>query len=332
MRVREIVDKKEWRDPEREFLQSWDYGEFLKSTGRNILRLQFGEGERPQQLKCIINKTRPGIKSVYIPRVEIKDGALQHILDYFKKQKFAFVRIEPTNEPEGTNYKSSTVQNRQVHNTWILDIDKTEDELTERMHSKTRYNIRLAERRGVGINHDKDLELFWKLNTITTQRNQYKSHPKNYCEKLLKLDNIYQINALYQEVPVASAVVLKYNDTIFYFFGASSNKHRNTMAPYLVQWEIIKLAQRLGCKYYDFWGMAPRAEKGSEKTSCYHGFCWKADHALTGVSRFKAGFSGELKSYPDAKEFILSPFKYKLFNLIQKAKKNRGIVGHPINK
>lgn len=331
MQGREVLNKTDWRDPPKEFLQSWDYGEFLKSTGRKILRLQFGE-EQNLQTQCIINNSRFGIKFIYIPRVEIKEKYLQGILDHFKKEKFAFVRIEPTNNITDPDYTSRIVQNRQVHNTWILDISKPEQALTEQMHSKTRYNIRLAERKGVEINYNKDLDLFWELNNITTLRNRYKSHPKDYCKKLLELENVYQINAIYSDMPVASAVVLRYNDTAFYFLGASSNEHRNTMAPYLVQWEIIKLAQKIGCSYYDFWGMAPKAQKDNNKTSCYHNFCWQANHPLTGVARFKVGFSGELKQYPDAREFVLDPFKYRLFNLIQMARKNKGIVGHPIDR
>jgi len=302
----------------------------LKSTGRNIGRLQFGE-ENNLQVQCVVNNFRFGIKFAYIPRAEIKENFLQDILDYFKKEKFTFVRIEPTNNVQETGYVGHVVQNRQVHNTWILDVTKTQDELVQQMHSKTRYNIKLAERKGVEINYNKDLKLFWELNTVTTQRNKYKSHPEDYCRKLLELENVYQLNAIYKGTPVASAVTLRYDDTIFYFLGASSNEHRNTMAPYLVQWEIIKLGQKLGCKYYDFWGMAPQAQEGKDKTSCYHNFCWQADHALTGVARFKVGFSGELKSYPDAREFVLNPFKYKLFNLIQKVRKDKGIVGHPLN-
>ena len=199
------------------------------------------------------------------------------------------------------------------------------------MHSKTRYNIRLAERKGVTIDNKKDLKLFWDLNMTTTKRNRYQSHPKSYCEKLLKLPNTYQINSYFENKPVACVILFKHGKTLYYFIGASSNEHRNLMAPYLLQWEAIKLGKTLGCEVYDFWGMAPPSKKGSDKESCYHSYCWQADHNLTGVARFKAGFSGKLKSYPDAQEIILNTFKYKLFNIMQKLRKGRAKAGHPLS-
>jgi lipid II:glycine glycyltransferase (peptidoglycan interpeptide bridge formation enzyme) len=253
---------------------------------------------------------------------------LQELLQFFKKQKYTFVRLESVNEVGETGYKSQIVQNRQPHYTWILDISKDIEQLLTQMHAKTRYNIGLARKKGVVIDHCKNLELFWNLNTITTERNDYTSHPKKYIEKLLELDTVYQVNASFEDTPLASAILLKHGETLIYFFGASSNEYRNLMAPYQLHFEIIKLAQQLGCTAYDFWGIAPPSKVGSGKEACYHEYCWVADHPLSGVARFKAGFGGELKSYPNAKEIILNPIKYTLFSLIQKIRK-QGIVGHP---
>lgn len=327
MIITEIKDKLKWKQ-KSEFLQSWEYGDFLISTGREILRLEIGEGESAEQVQCVLNRLSLGISFVYIPRGEISRETLEVLLKYFKKQKFTFVRLESLNEVGEIGYTSKAVQNRQPHYTWILDITKDSQQLLTEMHAKTRYNIGLAQKKGVTINHEKNLNLYWDLNTITTQRNEYKSHPKSYIEALLTLDNVFQVNAFFENTPLASAILLKHGSTFIYFFGASSNEYRNLMAPYLLHFKIIEFAKKLGCTEYDFWGIAPPSKQGSGKESCYHEYCWVADHPLTGVARFKAGFGGQLKSYPDAKEIILNPIKYSFFNLIQQIRK-QGIVGHP---
>ncbi|PLX28507.1 hypothetical protein C0581_02040 [Candidatus Parcubacteria bacterium] len=330
MNIREITNKNEWKDSP-EFLQSWEYGEFLKTVGRNIKRIQIGEGDSATQIQYILTTLPLGISYVYIPWADISKSELEHVLHYFKTQKISFVRAELLKKTNTQKYKIKPFENIQVRNTWRLDIKKTKDELLTAMHSKTRYNIRLADRKGVTVDNKKDLDLFWDLNMTTTERNRYQSHPKSYCKKLLELPNTYQINAYFEEKPVACVILFKHRNNLYYFIGASANEYRNLMAPYLLQWKAIQLGKELGCEIYDFWGMAPPSKQGSGKESCYHNYCWEADHNLTGVARFKAGFNGELKSYPDAQEIILHSPKYTLFKLIQKLRKGRAKAGHPLS-
>ena len=200
------------------------------------------------------------------------------------------------------------------------------------MHSKTRYNIRLAGRKGVEVKQEKNLEVFWRLYEVTTKRNFFKIHPKSFCEKLLKQNFSYQLSAYYGGMPLASSILIKHLDTLYYFFGASGDKQRNVMAPYLMHWEIIKLAKKLGCKYYDFWGMSKPLQKEAKNAICFHNICWDSTHPVSSVTRFKAGFGGEPKVYPEAYDVIINPFKYKLYNLVLKLKGNPVPVGHPKNK
>ncbi|HAT03997.1 MAG TPA: hypothetical protein DCS29_04480 [Candidatus Magasanikbacteria bacterium] len=331
MEIKEVTNKNEW-GYKQEFLQSWDYGEFLKSVGRDIRRIQIEEkGIKKLQIQYIFVSLPFKISYVYIPWAYIPEEIFTDILHYFKKQHVSFVRAELLNECVTKKYKQISTPNIQVRNTWILDITKSQKELLENMHAKTRYNIGLAQRKDVAVDHIKNIDLFWKLNMITTQRNQYQSHPKIYCEKLLALPNTYQINAYSNGTPIACVILFKYDKTLYYFIGASSNEYRNSMAPYLLQWEAMQLGQRLNCTTYDFWGMAPPAKEGSGKESCYHGYCWQADHNLTGVARFKAGFSGALKSYPDAQEIILNKRSYYFFKIIRMLRKKRAKAGHPLS-
>jgi lipid II:glycine glycyltransferase (peptidoglycan interpeptide bridge formation enzyme) len=192
MVVKEIKNIIEYT-PKKEFLQSWFYGEFLKKIGRKVIRLENSKGE---QLQALISNFRFG-KFAYIPRGEIKD--FSEFLVYFKKQNFAFVRLENVLELKNQQKeKTFIIKNRQPKNTWLLNIEKEEDEILTEMHSKTRYNINLAERKGVKIVEEKNLESFWKLNEITVERNSYNSHPKEYVAELLKLENVYQLNAYFE--------------------------------------------------------------------------------------------------------------------------------------
>jgi len=185
------------------------------------------------------------------------------------------------------------------------------------MHPKTRYNIHLATRKGVVVKEKKDIEIFWELNKKTTERDEFKSHDKKYYQKMLEQSFCHQLIAYHNDQPIASNILIVYNGTATYLHGASGNVSRNLMAPYLLQWEGIKLAKSLGCIKYDFWGISPQAKTG-EPSTCFHNFCWMLNHRWTGVTRFKAGFGGEYVEYPQAFEIPLNKFKFKLYCLAKK--------------
>ena len=320
----EINNKTDWIDTP-EFLQSWDYGEFLKSIGRNILRIK----DNDLQSQCIVSKTKLGIKSVYLPRVDLRQNSVDKLLNYFNNNNYSFIQIEATNTLEIPNkFKYKKIENLQTPDTLILDTTKSEEELLADMHQKTRYNIKLARKKGVEIKYDKNGEVYWNLHLQTIERDNFVSHSKKYIEELLKLNSTYQVSAYNQNNAIAGAILLRHQDTLYYFFGASSNEDRNLMAPYLLHWEIIKLAKKLDCKYYDFWGMAEFTNENDKAGECKHGLCWKKDHPFAGVSNFKAGFGGKPKTYPEAVEIILNPFKYKLYKLIKFIKGKKIKAGH----
>jgi len=325
--MKEITKKEDWTT-KKEFLQSWEYGEFLKNTGRKLLRFEYLTNDKEKiQFQGIVSSNAFGFKFIYVPRVSFSQELLDEISTYFKQNNFVFWRIERLSDetPKKFNYK--LIKNRQPECTWLLDLTKSEEEILSEMHSKTRYNINLAIKKGVVCKIEKDLNIYWKLNEMTTERNSIKSHDKNYIEKLLNLDNVYQLTTYFANEVLSSAIVFKYNDIMYYLFGASSNSHRNLMGPYLNQFEIIKLAKKLDCKVYDFWGMAPPAEKGSGEENSHHNYSWQKNHPLDGVAKFKAGFNGKLECYPKPLEIVLNSFKYNIFLFIEKLRK-RTIVGH----
>jgi len=169
---------------------------------------------------------------------------LDEISKFFQEKNFVFWRVERLNSNTTKNFIFSEVRNRQPECTWLLDLEKSENEILSEMHSKTRYNINLAIKKGVVCKQEKNLETYWKLNEMTTERNSIRTHDKTYIEKLLKLDSVYQLTTYFGEDVLSSAIVFKYENKMYYLFGASSNSHRNLMGPYLNQFEIIKLAKQ----------------------------------------------------------------------------------------
>ncbi len=343
MEIKICENRQEWKNFNKqlisaEFLQSWDWGEFQKSTGKEVLRLQIFEGgEVVEQMQGFVHNLGLGVKYLYLPRASLKSEVISHTRreslfgdKFFKEQGFSFIRIEAKEElrlmtydlyPRGIPLRGQLTKNRQPGTTLLLDLEKSEENLLKEMHAKTRYNIGLAEKRGLIIKPDKDTDVFWKLNEATTGRDKFKSHDKNYYAKMLENNFCHQLTVYYNYQAIASDLFIVYGDTCTYLHGTSANEYRNLMAPYLLQWEGIKLAKRLGCKFYDFWGIAPiLREDAGKQVSCFNNFCWDINHLWTGVTRFKVGFGGTVREYPQAVDVVLNKWKYVVYKLARKLK------------
>lgn len=338
MQVSEIKDKKIWNEfigsqDLSQFLQSWEWGEFQQSLGRKIWRLAVCNNSDISAAALVVKRFLPLAKSyLYCPRGPIlandKDvlGLLMdRIKQIAKKENAIFWRIELTSQSQILNLKSSihgfqAVSPVQPKDTLILDLTKSEEELLSEMHQKTRYNIRLAERKGVkirimnpfGPNSGRgqesrigDIEEFLKLLHQTTGRDKFRPHPDEYYRKSLKQfsgDFVKLYLAEYQNKVIAANIVIFFGDTATYAHGASSNEYRNVMAPHLLQWRQIQDAKRLGYKYYDFWGIASQNQKWS------------------GITRFKKGFAGREINYPGTFDIVFQSFWYKIYRLIKRIK------------
>lgn len=324
MKCIEIKTEAEWVKAsegaaQAEFLQSFYWGEFQKSTGKQVIRLGVynDQGEVVATIQGFVHALPLGFSYLYIPRAEVNADSLKALKEFAQEKKFMFVRVEPLKRID----KSSDIveiKNRQPKDTLVLDITKPEDTLLAQMHEKTRYNIRLAQKKGVEIREGKDADVFWKLNTQTTSRDAFKSHDKSYYEKMLAMPICHQLTAYYENIPVASNLYISFNGVCTYVHGASSNEYRNVMAPYVLQWTAIQFAKKFGVQKFDFWGIAPDVSPHDENAIGLNGFFWNKDHAWGGVTRFKAGFGGMRISYPPAVEIIINSTVYKLYSLLKK--------------
>ena len=230
-----------------------------------------------------------------------------------------FVRVEPSEltETEIKKYAFKKVGPNSLlcgqaspKATWILDLTMTEEDLLAQMKPKTRYNIRLAEKKGVRVKCSDDADVLYEMLTATSgKKTGYFPHEKEYYTKMIeelgKNDSAHIYVAEYQGDPLAAIMVTHVGKVATYLHGGQSEKDRNLMAPYLCQWTAIKEAKARGCELYDFWGVAESDDPNDP---------W------AGITRFKEGFGGEKVVYPGTYDLVLKPFWYNVLTMAAKIK------------
>ena len=192
--------------------------------------------------------------------------------------------------------------------TIFLDLRKSEDAIFRAMKPKTRYNIRLAQRRGVKVREAgiEKIDIWYDLYRETAWRNQIYLHDIDYFKTVLEVNQRHksspaEIRLLVAEkegIPLAAMFLAISLNRATYLYGASSSMHRNLMATYALQWEAIKLARQKKCTEYDMFGVAPGPDPS---------------HPMYGLYRFKTGFGGNLFHRMGCWDFPLDEEKYKIF-------------------
>ncbi len=290
-----------------QFLQSSLWGEFQATTGAKFFHYGLEDNDKIIFAFSVIEKSLPmGMKYFYSPRVYLEilnDEQRGLVFDEFasiaKERCATFWRIEPIKCLKIKNYKLKIIRTMDVQasKTNILDINKTEQELLSGMHQKTRYNIRLAAKKGVQVRVGgaKDFEKFWEIMIETRERDGFRLHGKEHYRKMLELDFIELIVAEFEGEIISANIVSFFGDMASYIHGSSSDRQRQVMAPFAIQWFSILRAKEKDCQYYDFNGI---------------------DEAKwPGVTRFKHGFGGSDVVYPGAFDIIFDSKKYSLYQL-----------------
>jgi lipid II:glycine glycyltransferase (peptidoglycan interpeptide bridge formation enzyme) len=179
------------------------------------------------------------------------------------------------------------------------------------MKQKTRYNIRLAVKRGVIVRPCADLGLFSQLMVETGQRDRFGVHSPDYYRQAYELFNPRgECELLLAEIegnPLAALMVFAHGPRAWYFYGASSNVQRDHMPTYLLQWEAMRWARQRGCREYDLWGVPDAGEEELEA-----GFTSRSN-GLWGVYRFKRGFGGTLRRSAGPWDRVYNPLLYRLY-------------------
>ncbi|HUX75194.1 MAG TPA: peptidoglycan bridge formation glycyltransferase FemA/FemB family protein [Anaerolineae bacterium] len=201
----------------------------------------------------------------------------------------------------------------QPRRTIVVDLSPDEATIQVAMKSKTRYNVRLAARRGVAVREatEADLPAFHALMAATAARDRFGVHAPAYYEAAHRLfvprGWARLLLAEVEREPVAALMVFALPPRAWYFYGASSDAHREKMPTYLLQWEAMRWARSLGCTTYDLWGVPDEDEAKLEAE-----FTQRRD-GLWGVYRFKRGFGGQLVRSVGAWDQVYAPMRYQLY-------------------
>lgn len=338
MEIKEIADQNTLdtfigSQERSQFLQSWQWGEFQRQLPSRVLRLGVWDAGVLAGSVQVIERVLPlGRRYWYIPRgpvissqlpVDSYQTAFKVLLDeiMFRAEKSGamFVKIEPAIERSSHHLLEALIKDYAVRpaafvqpqDSLYLDITQREEKLLSEMHPKTRYNIKLAERKGVTVRTAgaiDDFESFWQLIEMTSRRDRIRSHSRAYYRDMYRiLDHtgfMKMYLAEYQGKAIGANLVVFFGDTATYLHGASGDASREVMAPYLLQWRQIRDAVAAGMKWYDFGGIAPATADD--------------DHRWAGITRFKRGFGGSEVNYVGVYDLILDAFWYRLYRTIQR--------------
>lgn len=332
-------DARDWnrsvtRFSHAQFLQSWEWGAFQESLSRTVTRVQWrsAQGEYEGCSQGVDHQLTRFHWYTHISRGPVAETAgsaertLVRALRASRERGAVFARVEPLDslrESELLVQSGVRVRDVQPSHTLLLDLSHSREELLEQMHHKTRYNIGLSQRKGVSVSRmslmdekerGRAFQSFHVLLRQTSRRDRFSLHPLSYYSALVHFfppadghvgrtnPSVEVFIATYQGSPIAATLVMYFGDTATYLHGASGDTNRDVMAPYLVQWEAIQAAQTAGCRWYDFWGVAPDTD---------------SSHALAGVTRFKCGFGGSRLTYPGAYDMVFKPFLYRAYQILK---------------
>ncbi|MDP3661725.1 MAG: peptidoglycan bridge formation glycyltransferase FemA/FemB family protein [bacterium] len=314
------------------FTQAEFYGAWQKSLGRTVRRFLISEHNEPIAYFQLV--TYPlffGKNYLYAPygpvsKVPLSKELLsflrEQILKIAQSENAVFVRLDFTPAPYDplllkefftksprATYRSANFQPRAE---WFLGLDKTENELLMAMHEKTRYSIRLAERKGVtseiiGADFGKYFDSFYDLMCETAKRDGFHLHEKEYYKNIFQSvnsQNAFLSVAKYQDRILAVNLIIVYGKTAHYVFGGLANAERNLMSAYAAQWAAICHAKTLGCAHYNFGGVA----------------VGKTYKGWGGLTAFKQKFGGMQIVHADFYDVVANRFWYLVYCFIKTIK------------
>jgi peptidoglycan pentaglycine glycine transferase (the first glycine) len=333
-----VLSSQEWdrfleRFPNVHILQTSRWGQLKSEFGWEILRIVEG-GSGAQ----ILFRRSLFITLAYIPKGPVGDNLdqlLATINQECRKRKSTILIIEPDLWESKENQTLQSVlklndikgyrfgkQSTQPRRTLVVDLEQTEDQILSAMKQKTRYNIRLAKKKGVQVKLSSDLASFNKLMQLTGNRDNFAVHLDRYYEAAFRLfeplGKCALLMAIFDNQPLAGIMVFQHGNRAWYFYGASSDQYREMMPSYLLQWQAIKWAKNQGCHTYDLWGIPDEDETVLEANFSSN------NQDLWGVYRFKRGFGGVVKRAVAPIEYEYIPALSKLFRYLRSKRVTNG--------
>ncbi len=262
---------------------------------------------------------------------------INSLINLARKEKAGWIRIEPENEemlkcirdvleeicPRRTDYRIvKAPHDMQPKEIFVVDISKSSQQLLAEMKSKMRYNIGIAQKKGVVVhtgNKEEYIEAFLKLTKEMAARHGITAHPEQYYLKMVEMlpsEMLRIYVAEFEGKIIAANLILFFGKTSTYLHGASGNEHRNVMAPFLLQWQAMLDAKEMGFEKYDFGGISTNYEKNTNLRITNKNSSW------SGITDFKLGFSPNTVpvEFPGSYDIVVNPRKYAVYRGLQKLK------------
>lgn len=324
-------------------LQSWEWGEFRESMGIKVIRL--GKYENDNLIEVIqltVHKLPLKFSIGYIPKSPIPSKEMfEKLSDIGKENNCIFIKLEPNVLKGDSDFLLLTSNFRITSSShplftrysFILDLNKSDEEFLKSFHNKTRYNIKIAQKNGVVICENNSASAFKKYLALTDQtlkRQMFFAHDREYHVKMWEalgkagIAHLFTAKFIHdgKENILAAWILFIFNKVIYYPYGASSNAFRNVMASNLMMWEAIRWGKKMGAEKFDMWGsLGPDADPSDP---------WFGFH------RFKQGYGTTLVEFAGSYDLIINPLIYKLYNIIYllrgKFLKAKALIRNIINK
>jgi peptidoglycan pentaglycine glycine transferase (the first glycine) len=315
--------------PHAHLLQTGEWGELKASFGWHAVRL-VSEGDLAG-VQILFRSLPLGLTFAYIPKGPVGDEPAilwpeVHQVCHRRGAVFLKLEIDAWERPENdfpvdqgtimqaqqsSGFRNSS-HNIQPPRTLLVSLQGSEEVILARMKQKTRYNIRLAQKKGISVRSWDNLPAFHHMMRETGARDGFGVHSLGYYQRAYELfrpGNWTQLFvAEYEGKPLAALMVFACGRRAWYLYGASTEDERNRMPTYLLQWEAMRWARTQGAEEYDLWGIPDEDQVRLEEN-----FTGRHD-GLWGVYRFKRGFGGIMKRAVQAMDHVYRPLLYRLYS------------------
>lgn len=312
-------------------LQSYDWGEFRRAAGVRVVRKGVFEKNQLVQSLTVTLHAVPWLnwRIGYFPKGALPDEAQVKALKQIgQENNLVMIKLEPdvyrpvADQPTnaGWNTIDSFLKQHRcrpgrrlfTQYSFLLDLTKSESDILAKMHPKTRYNIRLAEKKGVKVTLDDSPACFdWFLKLLfeeTVVRQGFFAHTPEYFKKLWQVlqpvGMAHLLRAYSGEQTLAVFMCFVFNQKLYYPYGASTRESKQIMAPNLLMWELIRYGKKIGAKSFDMWGaLGPKPDPKDP---------WFGFH------RFKAGYGGQLIEFFPTYDLVFHPWRYLIYRQLDR--------------
>lgn len=314
------------------FQQSLEWGEVKTSWIKEVILSEDKTGKIKGSLCVWVRKIPIFGNIMYVARGPVCDIHDKEVLadlrkgadELSKKYKAFVLRMEPDIEKTDEEFRKIATElgfkikddskdfKDEIQPRFVFQLDlrgKDKDQIFSEFQSKTRYNVRLAGKKGVEIKEGTkdDLKIFHKIMVETGKRDNFLIRSLSYFEKMydeLAPNHMKLLMSYHDGEPISGIIPIMYGNKVWYLYGASSNTKRNLMPNYLLQWTMIQEAIDRGADMYDFRGVSGVVDE---------------NHPQYGLYRFKKGFNARFVEFIGEVYIPYKPLKYKLYKFSEKA-------------